>query len=275
MKKAEMLAVIDAAASKITEVCAGADTVLIAGSGLGGFAERLSDCKSVPYSEIPGFPCSTVPGHAGMWVTGTIGGKRIAVMNGRVHGYEGNGAYELAFPVRVMARMGVKTLIVTNAAGGVNLAFKPGDLMILTDYINFSGMNPLTGANIDEIGPRFPDMSNALTRELIAKAKQAAAEEGLDVREGVYAMMNGPSFESPAEIRMMRILGADAVGMSTVPEIITACHAGIKVLGISCITNMAAGILAESLNHLDVLEIGNRVADRFASWVARIVANIE
>ncbi|GHV26883.1 purine nucleoside phosphorylase [Clostridia bacterium] len=264
---------IDAAADAIRSACGATKIALIAGSGLGGFAKELTDVKTIKYEDIPYFPRSSVPGHAGTWVTGKIGGVCVSVMNGRVHGYEGHGHSALAFPVRVMARLGVKKLIVTNAAGGVNTSYNPGDFMLITDFINMSGMNPLRGANVDELGPRFPDMSQALDLEMIYTAKRAAS--GFTPREGVYAMMAGPSFESPAEIRMVRTLGADAVGMSTVPEIITARHAGIRVLGISCITNMAAGILPQPLNHREVLETGERVAERFKSWMACLIEMID
>ena len=274
MKHSNALQQADAAANVIRDAIGTAEIALIAGSGLGGFAGNLTESRSISYRDIPNFPRSTVEGHAGVFVTGMVGGKRVAVMNGRVHSYEGNECAALAFPVRVMARLGVKTLIVTNAAGGVNRAYKPGDFMLINDFINFTGLNPLRGENIDELGPRFPDMSQALDRGLIALAKQAALQEGFEPREGVYAMMPGPSFETPAEIRMMRILGADAVGMSTVPEIITARHAGIRVLGISCITNMAAGILDRLLFHDEVLETGAMVRDRFTSWMTRIIAEV-
>ncbi|MDR1568901.1 MAG: purine-nucleoside phosphorylase [Oscillospiraceae bacterium] len=270
----DMLQAVDKAARKIGDECGSTEVALIAGSGLGGFAGRLSDRTVMPYKDIPGFPLSTVPGHAGEWITGTIAGKRISLMSGRVHCYEGHDACSLAFPARVMARLGVQILIVTNAAGGVNKSYQPGDFMLISDFINLSGIHPLCGPNIDELGPRFPDMSNALDGGLRNLARSAARDEGFDVREGVYAMMSGPAFETPAEIRMLRILGADAVGMSTVPEIITARHAGIKTLGISCITNMAAGILDQPLSHKEVLETGELVKERFALWMARIIENI-
>ncbi|GHU71697.1 purine nucleoside phosphorylase [Clostridia bacterium] len=265
---------VDRAADSVRENCGQADIALIAGSGLGGFAATLGGCATLPYGKIPGFPVSTAPGHAGEWVSGECSGKRLYVMNGRVHCYEGHDPQTVVFPIRVMARLGVKTLIVTNAAGGVNMGYKPGDFMVLNDFINFTGWNPLCGANMDDFGPRFPDMSKALDEGLIKTAIAAASELGTTAHTGVYAMMSGPSYETPAEIRMLRILGADAVGMSTVPEIIAARHAGINVLGISCITNMAAGILPQPLTHTEVMETGNRVRESFAMWVSRILENV-
>jgi purine-nucleoside phosphorylase len=266
------IAVIDRAADTIRSVCGMADTALIAGSGLGGFASTLDDSVSISYGDIPGFPVSTAPGHEGRWVTGTAAGRRLHVMNGRVHCYEGHDAETVVFPIRVMARLGVKTLIATNAAGGVNTSYKPGEFMIISDVINFTGWNPLRGLNIDELGPRFPDMSAALDASLIERAKDAASRLGAAAHTGVYAMMTGPSYETPAEIRMLRILGADAVGMSTVPEIIAARHAGIRILGISCITNMAAGILSQPLTHEEVMQTGASVRDSFAKWIRGILS---
>lgn len=270
----EILKSIDRAANAIREKCGATDIALIAGSGLGGFASQLDNAALLPYASIPGFPRSTVPGHAGTWVAGDVGGKRIALMNGRVHSYEGHDAQTLAFPVRVMARLGVKTLIVTNAAGGVNKLYRPGDFMLIADFINLAGINPLRGPNIDEIGTRFPDMSKALDPELRDLARAKARKLDFRVSEGVYAMMPGPSFETPAEIRMLYTLGADAAGMSTVPEIITARHAGMRVLGISCITNMAAGILDQPLNHKEVLETGEMVKERFTEWMKEIIGSL-
>ncbi|MDR1599225.1 MAG: purine-nucleoside phosphorylase [Oscillospiraceae bacterium] len=268
------LTTVDRAAESIRRGCGFADAALIAGSGLGGFAATLEDRSVLPYKDIPGFPVSTAPGHAGEWVGGECAGRRLYVMNGRVHCYEGHDALTVAFPIRVMARLGVKTLIVTNAAGGVNTSYKPGDFMVLSDFINLTGWNPLRGANIDEFGPRFPDMSKALDESLARTALDAAAALGVTARAGVYAMMTGPSYETPAEIRMLRTLGADAVGMSTVPEIIAARHSGIRVLGISCITNMASGILPRPLTHAEVMETGERARDGFAKWVGRIVGTM-
>lgn len=242
-----------------------AEIGVVLGSGLGDYAEALTDARFVDYRDIPGFPTSTAPGHAGRWWAGTLHGKRVCMMQGRFHGYEGYDLSEVTMPVRVMALLGVKTLILTNAAGGVNLSFKPGDLMVLNDCINLSGKNPLTGPNLDEFGPRFPDMSRAYDPALIVLCHAQAERLGLadSVKEGVYVWFNGPCYETPAEIRMARVLGADAVGMSTVPETIVARHCGMKVLGVSCITNMAAGILDQPLNHQEVMEVANRVKNDF------------
>jgi len=244
---------------------------LILGSGLGVLGDRIPDADAIEYADIPGFPVSTVEGHAGRLVFGELGGKRVVIMQGRFHYYEGYSMDEVVFPVRVMKLLGVDTLVVTNAAGGVNTAFVPGDLMLISDHIKLFTDSPLRGPNIEEFGPRFNDMSTAYTPELRRIGKIVAAERGIDVREGVYAHMPGPSFETPAEIRMLRTLGADAVGMSTVPEVITAAHASMRVLGISAISNMAAGILDQPLNHEEVIETGRMVRDRFVSLVGAIV----
>ena len=260
----EWMQVLNQAADTIREAVGTAEIGVILGSGLGEYAEALQDAKFIDYADIPGFPRSTVPGHAGRWWTGMLHGKRVCMMQGRFHAYEGYDLKEVTMPVRVMALLGVKTLIVTNAAGGVNLGFKPGDLMMITDCINFSGMNPLKGENLDAFGPRFPDMSRAYDRELIDLCEAQAAKLGITtLQKGVYMWFNGPCFETPAEIRMARILGADAVGMSTVPETIVARHCGIRVLGVSCITNMAAGILDQPLNHQEVVETADRVKNTF------------
>ena len=262
---------IEAAARAIREKAGEAEIGVILGSGLGDYVQALEDARYIDYRDIPGFPVSTAPGHAGRWWTGTLHGKRVCMMQGRFHAYEGYDLGEVTMPVRVMALLGVKTLIVTNAAGGVNLAFNPGDLMILTDCINFSGKNPLTGSNLDQFGPRFPDMTRAYDRELIALCQGQADRLGIPVRQGVYMWFNGPCYETPAEIRMARILGADAVGMSTVPETIVARHCGIRVLGVSCITNMAAGILDQPLCHEEVTEVANRVRTTFRSLLDAVI----
>lgn len=262
---------IEAAARTIRERVGEAEIGVILGSGLGDYAQAIEDAKYIDYKDIPGFPVSTAPGHAGRWWTGTLHGKRVCMMQGRFHAYEGYDLSEVTMPVRVMALLGVKTLIVTNAAGGVNLDFTPGDLMILTDCINFSGKNPLTGPNLDQFGPRFPDMSRCYDRELIALCQQQADRLGIPVRQGVYMWFNGPCYETPAEIRLARILGADAVGMSTVPETIVARHCGIRVLGVSCITNMAAGILDQPLCHEEVTEVANRVRTTFRSLLDAVI----
>lgn len=262
---------IDEAAAKVLAVCGKADIGVILGSGLGDYAEVLEDAVKLPYSEIPGFPRSTVAGHAGMWCCGTLYGKRVVMMQGRFHYYEGYGMKDVTLPVRVMQKIGVKTLIVTNAAGGVNLGYHPGELMVIGDIFSMTAQNPLIGPNLDAFGPRFPDMSCAFDKELRALAHECANEQGFALREGVYAQMTGPTYETPAEIRMLRTLGADAVGMSTVPEVIVARHGGMRVLGISCITNMAAGILDQPLNHAEVTETANRVKGQFRNLLDRII----
>lgn len=262
---------IDEAAAKVLAVCGKADIGVILGSGLGDYAEALEDAVKLPYSEIPGFPRSTVEGHAGMWCCGTLYGKRVVMMQGRFHYYEGYGMKDVTLPVRVMQKIGVKTLIVTNAAGGVNLGYHPGELMVIGDIFSMTAQNPLIGPNLDAFGPRFPDMSCAFDKELRALAHECANEQGFALREGVYAQMTGPTYETPAEIRMLRTLGADAVGMSTVPEVIVARHGGMRVLGISCITNMAAGILDQPLNHAEVTETANRVKGQFRNLLDRII----
>ena len=262
---------INDAAEKVLAVCGKADIGVILGSGLGDYAEALEDAVKLPYSEIPGFPRSTVAGHAGMWCCGTLYGKRVVMMQGRFHYYEGYGMKDVTLPVRVMQKIGVKTLIVTNAAGGVNLGYHPGELMVIGDIFSMTAQNPLIGPNLDAFGPRFPDMSCAFDKELRALAHECANEQGFALREGVYAQMTGPTYETPAEIRMLRTLGADAVGMSTVPEVIVARHGGMRVLGISCITNMAAGILDQPLNHAEVTETANRVKGQFRNLLDRII----
>lgn len=262
---------IDEAAAKVLAVCGKADIGVILGSGLGDYAEALEDAVKLPYSEIPGFPRSTVAGHAGMWCCGTLYGKRVVMMQGRFHYYEGYGMKDVTLPVRVMQKIGVKTLIVTNAAGGVNLGYHPGELMVIGDMFSMTAQNPLIGPNLDAFGPRFPDMSCAFDKELRALAHECANEQGFALREGIYAQMTGPTYETPAEIRMLRTLGADAVGMSTVPEVIVARHGGMRVLGISCITNMAAGILDQPLNHAEVTETANRVKEQFRNLLDRII----
>ena len=262
---------IDEAAAKVLAVCGKADIGVILGSGLGDYAEALEDAVKLPYSEIPGFPRSTVAGHAGMWCCGTLYGKRVVMMQGLFHYYEGYGMKDVTLPVSVMQKIGLKTLIVTNAAGGVNLGYHPGELMVIGDIFSMTAQNPLIGPNLDAFGPRFPDMSCAFDKELRALAHECANEQGFALREGVYAQMTGPTYETPAEIRMLRTLGADAVGMSTVPEVIVARHGGMRVLGISCITNMAAGILDQPLNHAEVTETANRVKGQFRNLLDRII----
>ena len=247
---------------------------LILGSGLGSLADSIENPEFYPYEELPYFPTSTVEGHAGRLVIGMLNGKCVVAMQGRFHYYEGYSLNEVTFPVRIMKLIGVSKLIVTNAAGSVNVNYKPGDLMIITDHINLSGNNPLIGKNLEEFGPRFPDMSHAYNIELIDKVIGISEKLNLDIKTGVYAMMSGPCYETPAEIKMLRILGADAVGMSTVPEVIIANHCGIKTVGISCLTNMAAGILAQPLNHQEVMETSNMVREKFTTLMKEIISVI-
>jgi purine-nucleoside phosphorylase len=247
---------------------------LILGSGLGILAEEITNPIKIPYHEIPGFPESTVEGHAGQLVIGDLEGKQVIAMQGRFHFYEGYSLDLVTLPVRMMKRLGVKSVVVTNAAGGINTDFAAGDLMIIQDQINFMFKNPLTGPNDTELGVRFPDMSQAYSAELQDKAFQVAKEQGIELQRGVYVSVTGPSYETPAEIRMLRKLGADAVGMSTVPEVIVAVHSGMKVLGMSCITNMAAGILDQPLSHDEVMETAELVKSNFLSLVKGIVKEI-
>ncbi len=259
------------AANLILHSCGPADVAVILGSGLGGYEEGLMDPVEIGYGEIPGFPVSTVSGHAGKFVVGTIRDKRVLVMSGRFHSYEGYSMDKVTLPVRVMSLLGVKTLIVTNAAGAVNESYSPGDLVIIDDFINLSGRNPLRGKNLDRFGPRFPDMTYAFDRGLKQAAREEARKLGIDIKTGVYCWMNGPCFETPAEIRMARILGADLVGMSTVPETIVARHCGMRVLGISSVTNMAAGVLDAPINHEEVLAVGEAVKVPFRKLVDAVI----
>jgi purine-nucleoside phosphorylase len=244
---------------------------LILGSGLGSLADTIENAEYYNYSDIPHFPTSTVEGHAGRLVIGKLGSKQVVAMQGRFHYYEGYSMEKITFPVRVMKLLGISKLIVTNAAGAVNTNFNAGDLMVITDHINLSGSNPLFGHNLDDFGPRFPDMSQAYNLELRNKVLSAGKELGIDLKEGVYAMFSGPTYETPAEVRMAKILGGDAVGMSTVPEVIVANHSGIKTVGISCLTNMAAGILDQPLNHEEVIETSNRVKNDFIKLMNKVI----
>ena len=244
---------------------------LVLGSGLGSLAEEVSDAVVLPYREIPHFPVSTAPGHAGRLVVGRLEGKQVAVMAGRSHMYEGYSAQQVVFPTQVMRQLGAETFIITNAAGGVNLAFQAGALMLITDHINLTGRNPLVGPNDPRLGVRFPDMSEPYSIKLRAEAHRAAASAGVTLVEGVYLGLLGPNYETPAEIRLARSMGADAVGMSTVMEVIAANHAGMEVLGISCITNMAAGILRWKLTEEEVLETAMRVRGEFAMLIKGII----
>ena len=247
---------------------------LVLGSGLGALARSLKTAVAIPYGEIPHFPKATIPGHPGELVLGTSEGTPVAMMAGRAHGYEGYAPSQVVFPIRALGRMGIKTLIVTNAAGSVNVNYKPGELMIIEDHINATGSSPLAGPNEDEIGPRFVDMSDAYDRSLIEIAEKACWKVGVTVRRGVYIGVEGPAYETPAEIRMARTVGADAVGMSTVHEVIAARHMGIRVLGISCITNMAAGVLKKKLEHREVLEVGERSRVALRDVLARILPEV-
>lgn len=246
---------------------------LILGSGLGGIAEVIEDKHVIPYGEIPHFVCSTAPGHKGQFVAGRFGGKPVICMQGRLHFYEGHALSDIIFPVRVMKQLGVTSLIVTNAAGGINTSFQVGDLMLIEDHINFMGTNPLIGPNDASFGPRFCDMTYTYTPALRQAAQEAAQTLGLTLQKGVYLGCTGPSYETPAEIRAFRTLGADAVGMSTVPEVIAASHCGLQVLAFSLITNMAAGILDQPLTEEEVIDIGNRRGSDLQRLITRIVTD--
>ncbi len=247
---------------------------LILGSGLGVLADEIKNPIKIKYDEIVNFPVSTVEGHEGQLVIGELEGKTVVAMQGRFHYYEGYSMETITFPVRVMKALGVETVFVTNAAGGVNVDFEAGDLMIITDHINLSGNNPLIGPNDNKVGVRFPDMSQAYTKEYVNLAKSCAKELDMKIQEGVYAFFSGPTYETPAEVKMARILGADAVGMSTAPEVIVASHSNLKVVGISCITNMAAGILDQPLSHDEVIETTQKVKEEFLSLVKKIVSKL-
>jgi purine-nucleoside phosphorylase len=272
---------LDAAADAIRKAAKSPPKVgLVLGSGLGGLAEGLAERAAIPYSRIPNFPVgSGVVGHAGELVLGSVGHTSVVVLSGRVHYYEGRPMSDVVFAARVLVRLGVKAVVLTNAAGGVRLSFRPGDLMLMTDHINAIGTNPLVGANVDALGPRFPDMSVVYDAKLRAVVKAEARRLRIPLKEGVYVALHGPSYETPAEIKMWRKLGADAVGMSTVPEAIALRHAGVRVVGISTITNMAAGIFKKPLNHVEVLETTRRVGARFVrlleASVPKIAAAVE
>lgn len=276
MNEPGLLGRLDAAAKVIRRRTAGSPRVgLVLGSGLGAFANNLEDRVAVPYERIPHFPVSTgVVGHAGELVLGRVGKTRVVVLSGRVHYYEGRPMTDVVFPARVLARLGVQAVVLTNAAGGIRRMFKPGDLMLISDHINAFGANPLIGANEDSLGPRFPDMSTVYDPSLRQIVCAVARRLRTPLREGVYVGLQGPSYETPAEIRAWGRLGADAVGMSTVPEAIALRHAGVRVVGISTITNMAAGILKKPLDHSEVLETTRRVGDRFVRLLAAAVPKI-
>ena len=244
---------------------------LVLGSGLGDFTASLGDAVSIEYADIPHWPASAVIGHAGKLVVGTIAGKRVAALSGRAHFYEGHAMPVVTFATRVIGLLGIRTLVLTNAAGGINLNFKPGTLMVIDDHINLMGTNPLVGPNEERFGPRFPDMTEAYSKRLREIAHQAAAARGVAIAHGVYAALHGPSYETPAEIRYLRTIGADAVGMSTVPETIVGRHMGMEVLGISCITNPAAGVLPKPLVHDEVMEVARRVRGEFSKLLEGII----
>ncbi len=247
---------------------------MVLGSGLGAFADQLADAVRIPTSDIPYYPQSTVEGHAGRLIIGKLHGKNIAAFQGRVHYYEGYSMNQVTFGIRLFAQMGVKTLMVTNAAGGVNPSFEAGDLMLITGHVNFFFESPLRGQNVDAWGPRFPDMSDEYDPNLIALAEAVALQNGFSVRKGIYWGGAGPSYETPAEVRMIDRLGGDAAGMSSVPEVTVARHHGIRVLGISCITNKAAGLSPTRLSHTEVTETANRVRVRFQQLLSEVIRQI-
>jgi purine-nucleoside phosphorylase len=245
---------------------------IVLGSGLGGFAEEFTDAVSLPYREIPGFVASTAQGHAGSLVAGQVEGVPVLAMQGRVHYYEGYSLEEVTFPIRTFKLLGINTLILTNAAGGIDVQLSQGALMVISDHLNLMGVNPLRGPNDERFGPRFPDLSEVYSRQLQELVIEESRALGITIRRGIYAALAGPSYETPAEIHMLRACGADAVGMSTVPEAIVARHMGLKVLGISCITNMAAGISENPINHDEVMETGQRVRETFTQLLRRVIA---
>jgi purine-nucleoside phosphorylase len=270
--------VSEAAASLRGRIGQVPDVAVVLGSGLGDFASGLQDKTTIPYADIPHWPASAVVGHAGTLVVGTIrgrvAGRRVAALAGRAHVYEGHSLQTAAFATRVLGLLGVRTLILTNAAGGINLTFEPGTLMLIDDHINLLGSSPLVGPNDERFGPRFPDMTEAYSRRLREVAVEAGRERGLALTHGVYAAMHGPSYETPAEIRFLRTIGADAVGMSTVPETIAGRHMGLEILGISCISNPAAGVLPRPLVHEEVLEVTRRVRGEFSALLEATIERL-
>jgi len=264
-------------AARFIHARAGEDVrvALVLGSGLGAFADALEDARAISYSEIPGFARPTVEGHAGRLVVGRAAGTTVAAMQGRFHFYEGYTLEEVTFPIRVLGLLGAKSLVVTNAAGGLNNSYEQGALILISDHLNLMGTNPLLGKNDPRFGPRFPDMTEVYDREYQEATIAEAHAMGLELRRGVYAALTGPSYETPAEIRMLRLLGADAVGMSTVPEAIVARQMGLRVLGLSCITNMAAGVLDKPINHEEVIETGERVRETFAELLRRVIPKLQ
>jgi purine-nucleoside phosphorylase len=247
---------------------------VVLGSGLGAFAESLENPSVISYGDIPGWPRSTAVGHAGKFVAGLVDGIPVAALAGRVHLYEGYTAQQVVIPIRALSLLGVESVILTNAAGGVNQGFGPGKLALISDHINLTGQNPLTGPNDESLGPRFPDMSEAYSKRYREIAREAGKGMGLDLAEGIYAAVPGPSYETPAEIRYLRTIGADLVGMSTVPEAIAANHMGMKVLGISCVTNHAAGVIEQKLDHKEVLEVGDRMKGTLIELLRRIIPGL-
>jgi purine-nucleoside phosphorylase len=250
------------------------DVSIVLGSGLGDFASTLTEAVSIPYGDLPHWPASRVIGHEGRLVVGSLAGRRVAALSGRAHFYEGHDLRTVTFAMRVIGRLGVKAVILTNAAGGINVALKPGMLMVMDDHINLLGSNPLVGPNEDAFGTRFPDMSEVYSKRLRGVTDEVAADQGLRIGHGVYVAVHGPSYETPAEIRYLRTIGADAVGMSTVPEAIVLRHMGINVLGISCITNAAAGVLPQPLNHAEVMEVAKQVRGAFAALLEGIIGRV-
>lgn len=244
---------------------------VVLGSGLGAFADELAERVEIPYAEIPGWPPSTAVGHAGKLVIGRLEGLPLAVMAGRSHLYEGYSAAQVSMGVRVLHGLGIESIVFTNAAGGINLAYSQGALVLISDHINLQGANPLIGPNDDSAGPRFPDMSEAYSVEYRTTAHRVASELGIELSEGVYAALSGPNYETPAEIRFLRTIGADLVGMSTVPEVIVANYLGMRVLAISCVTNMAAGVLPKKINHEEVLEVGRQVRDKLVRFLKAVL----
>ena len=244
----------------------------VLGSGLGGFADAIEDAVEIPYDDIPGWPVATAVGHAGLLVLGEVDGVSVAVMRGRAHLYEGIPADRAVFGVRVLGRLGVRTVVVTNAAGGIDESYRPGSLVLISDHVNLQGTSPLVGPNDDTLGPRFPDMSEAYDGELRAKALETATRRGIELQEGVYAAWLGPQFETPAEIRFMRAIGATLAGMSTVPEVIAARHMGVRCLGISVVTNMAAGIGSGELGHEEVLAVAAEAAPRLTALLRELLS---
>lgn len=257
--------------AKVGNVC---EIAVVLGSGLGHFAENLEDAVTLPYSDIPHFPVSTAPSHAGVFISGNSGGRRIIALSGRFHYYEGWSPAEAAFYVRALKLAGVKKLIITNAAGCINTSFNPGDLMLVTDHINFSGLSPCRGSNDERFGERFFDMSGAYSKRLLGIAQGCADKIGFPVRRGVYAFMTGPQYETPAEIRALKVLGADAVGMSTVFEVIEAAHCGLETLCISCLTNYAAGVTNGLLSENEVVDAARKAMPRFSEYLGSIIAQI-